>query len=392
MLKKFLKKFIKNNDSKENNNLTEDNIVENDIILEEQEEILENSNVDTDNTPVYEKENIKEEVALDKTVEHTEDVEDANEESQKENNKLSFFSRLKKGLLKTRQGITEKIDTLLKSYKKIDEEFLEELEEILIMSDVGMDTTLKIMDKLREKINDRKISETSEVKEVLKEVMIEFLTTSKDSSLNISPSPAIILVIGVNGVGKTTSIGKIAYNLKSQGKKVLLAAGDTFRAAAIDQLKVWGERIGVNVVHQSEGSDPGAVVFDAIQAAKARKIDVLICDTAGRLHNKKNLMNELSKIFKIIDREYPEAKREVLLVLDATTGQNAIQQAKTFKEAANITGIVLTKLDGTAKGGVILGITSELDVPVKLIGIGEGKEDLQPFEPEEFIEALLSEN
>ncbi|WIF94614.1 signal recognition particle-docking protein FtsY [Caminicella sporogenes] len=392
MLKKFLKKFIKNNDSKENNNLTEDNIVENDIILEEQEEILKNSNVDTDNTPVYEKENIKEEVALDKIVEHTGDVEDANEESQKENNKLSFFSRLKKGLLKTRQGITEKIDTLLKSYKKIDEEFLEELEEILIMSDVGMDTTLKIMDKLREKINDRKISETSEVKEVLKEVMIEFLTTSKDSSLNISPSPAIILVIGVNGVGKTTSIGKIAYNLKSQGKKVLLAAGDTFRAAAIDQLKVWGERIGVNVVHQSEGSDPGAVVFDAIQAAKARKIDVLICDTAGRLHNKKNLMNELSKIFKIIDREYPEAKREVLLVLDATTGQNAIQQAKTFKEAANITGIVLTKLDGTAKGGVILGITSELDVPVKLIGIGEGKEDLQPFEPEEFIEALLSEN
>ncbi|MDK2919299.1 MAG: fused signal recognition particle receptor [Candidatus Petromonas sp.] len=304
----------------------------------------------------------------------------------------SFFNKLKSGLLKTRQGITEKIDSLLKSYGKVDEELLEELEEILIMSDVGMDTTLKIIERLRTEISSRKITDTSEVKSVLKEILKELLQTSKSNDLDISTPPSIILVIGVNGVGKTTSIGKLAHNLRSKGKKVLLAAGDTFRAAAIDQLKIWGDRVGVNVIHHQEGSDPAAIIFDAIQAAKARKIDVLICDTAGRLHNKKNLMNELSKIFKIVDREFSEAKKEVLLVLDATTGQNAIRQAQTFKEVADITGIILTKLDGTAKGGVILGITSELDIPVKLIGIGEGMEDLQPFEPNEFVEALLSEN
>ncbi|WP_432409657.1 signal recognition particle-docking protein FtsY [Wukongibacter sp. M2B1] len=288
--------------------------------------------------------------------------------------------------------MTEKIDTLMKSYTKIDEEFLEELEEILIVSDVGMDTTMKIMDRLRDEIKARKLTETDEVKSVLKEIMEELLTTTKDSSLNISPSPAIVIVIGVNGVGKTTSIGKIGYNIKSKGKKVMLAAGDTFRAAAIDQLKVWGDRVGVNVIHQQEGSDPAAIIYDAIQSAKARKIDVLICDTAGRLHNKKNLMNELGKVFKIVEREYPEAKKEVLLVLDATTGQNAIQQAKTFREVAGITGIVLTKLDGTAKGGVVMGITSELDIPVKYIGVGEGMEDLQPFNAKDFVDALLSEN
>ncbi len=314
-----------------------------------------------------------------------------NEESTIENNS-SFFNKLKLGLSKTKQGISEKIDSLLKTYGKFDEEFLEELEEILITSDIGMDTTLKIIDKLREEVKSRKITETIDVKSVLKDVIENFLTTTDSNKLNIDPSPSVILVIGVNGVGKTTSIGKLAYNLKSQGKKVLLAAGDTFRAAAIDQLKIWGDRTGVNVIHHQEGSDPAAIIFDAIQAAKARKIDVLICDTAGRLHNKKNLMNELSKVFKILDREYPEATREVLLVLDATTGQNALQQAKTFKEVADITGIVLTKLDGTAKGGVILGITSELNIPVKLIGVGEGKEDLQPFNPKDFANALLSDN
>jgi len=315
-----------------------------------------------------------------------------NNENSLDNQEVSFLDKLKNGLFKTRKGITDKIDSLLKSYVKIDEEFIEELEEILITSDIGMETTMNIIERLREELKIRKITDTKEVKNVLKDVLVEFLTTTKSNELNIDPAPAIILIIGVNGVGKTTSIGKLAYNLKKQGKKVLLAAGDTFRAAAIDQLLIWGERTGVNVIHHQEGSDTAAIIFDAIQAAKARKIDVLICDTAGRLHNKKNLMNELSKVFKIIDREYTEAKKEVLLVLDATTGQNAIQQAKTFREIADITGIILTKLDGTAKGGVVLGITSELDIPVKLIGVGEGKEDLQPFLPSTFAQALLSEN
>jgi fused signal recognition particle receptor len=319
-------------------------------------------------------------------------VEDENADLEPEQESGSFFSKLKSGLTKTRKGITEKIDSLMKSYTKVDEEFLEELEEILIVSDVGMTTTMKIIEKLRDEIKTKKISDTEEVKTVLKDILEDLLTTTKDNALDISPSPAIVIVIGVNGVGKTTSIGKIAYNIKASGKKVLMAAGDTFRAAAIDQLKIWGDRVGVNVIHQQEGSDPAAIIYDAIQAAKARKIDVLICDTAGRLHNKKNLMNELGKVFKIIDREYPEARKEVLLVLDATTGQNAIQQAKTFKEVADITGITLTKLDGTAKGGVVLGITSELDIPVKFIGVGEGVRDLQPFNPKDFVKALLSDN
>lgn len=304
----------------------------------------------------------------------------------------SFFDKLKTGLAKTRKDITEKIDSLMKSYGKIDEEFLEELEEILIVADVGMNTTMKIIEKLRAEIKAKKITETEEVRSVLKEILQDLLTTTKDNTLNITPGPAIIIVIGVNGVGKTTSIGKLGYNIKSMGKKVLMAAGDTFRAGAIDQLKIWGERVGVNVIHQQEGSDPAAIIYDSIQSAKARKTDVLICDTAGRLHNKKNLMNELAKVFKIVEREYPQANKEVLLVLDATTGQNAIQQARTFREIADITGIVLTKLDGTAKGGVILGITSELDIPVKFIGVGEGMADLQPFSGKDFVEALLGNN
>jgi len=319
-------------------------------------------------------------------------IEENNEELQSEKKGMNFFSKLKSGLTKTRKGITEKIDSLMKSYTKVDEEFLEELEEILIVSDVGMSTTMKIIERLRDEIKTNKITETKEVKSVLKGILEDLLTTSKDNSLDISPSPAIIVVIGVNGVGKTTSIGKLGYNIKVSGKKVLLAAGDTFRAAAIDQLKVWGDRAGLNVIHQQEGSDPAAIIYDAIQSSKARKIDVLICDTAGRLHNKKNLMNELGKVFKIVEREYPEARKEVLLVLDATTGQNAIRQAETFKEVADITGIILTKLDGTAKGGVVLGITSELDIPVKFIGVGEGISDLQPFNAKDFVEALLSDN
>lgn len=303
---------------------------------------------------------------------------------------FSFFNKLKEGLDKTRKGITDKIDDLFNNYGEIDDALFDELEEILIMADVGMTTTLKLIENLRAELRIRKIKDASEVKTVFKDVVEVMLRENNNEPFHVGDVPTIVMVIGVNGVGKTTSIGKIAHLVKSQGKSVLIAAADTFRAAAIDQLKVWGERVGVHVIHQSEGSDPAAVIFDAIHSAKAKKIDVLICDTAGRLHNKVNLMNELSKVFRIIDREYPTAKREVLLVLDATTGQNAIQQAKVFNEAAQISGIVLTKLDGTAKGGVVMAINSELNIPVKLIGVGEGIDDLQLFDPHDFVEALFS--
>ncbi|MBF4691702.1 signal recognition particle-docking protein FtsY [Fusibacter sp. Q10-2] len=303
---------------------------------------------------------------------------------------MSFFSKLKEGLNKTRKGITDKIDDLFNNYGEIDDELFDELEEILIMADVGMSTSMKLIEKLREELKVRKIKDSSEIKAVFKDVVKMILNENNNVPFAVGDEPTIIMVIGVNGVGKTTSIGKIAHSLKSEGKKVLIAAGDTFRAAAIDQLMIWGERVGVGVIHQSEGSDPAAVIFDAVQAAKARKVDVLICDTAGRLHNKVNLMNELAKVFRVIEREYPEAKKEVLLVLDATTGQNAVQQAKVFNEAAEISGIVLTKLDGTAKGGVVLAINSELNIPVKLIGVGEGIEDLQRFDAHDFVEALLN--
>jgi fused signal recognition particle receptor len=250
---------------------------------------------------------------------------------------------------------------------------------------------MDIIGKLRSQSKERKITEAENLRGLLKEILADTLDLNKSHELNVQPLPAIILVVGVNGVGKTTSIGKIAHRLKNQGKKVLLAAGDTFRAAAIDQLEIWGSRVGVDVIKHQEGSDPAAVVFDAIQAAKARKIDVLICDTAGRLHNKTNLMNELGKVRKVVEREYGDASKEILLVLDATTGQNAIQQAKIFKEAVDVSGIVLTKLDGTAKGGVVLGISSELDIPVKLIGVGEAMNDLQEFNPNDFVNALFGD-
>lgn len=310
------------------------------------------------------------------------------EEPQK---KVNLFERLKQGLTKAKQGITDKIDDVLKSYTKVDEELLEELEEILITADVGVNTTMDIIDKLRDKIKENKITEPSGVKAELKNIIEEILT-NENSTLNVEKSPTIILMVGVNGVGKTTTIGKLANRYKQEGKKILLAAGDTFRAAAIEQLEVWAGRSNVDIIKHQEGADPGAVVFDAIKAAKARKVDLLICDTAGRLHNKANLMNELGKVFKIVDREFPEANKEVLLVVDATTGQNAVVQAKTFKDVADITGIVLTKLDGTAKGGVVLAVKSEVDVPVKLIGVGEKVEDLQDFDAKAFSEALLGSN
>ena len=321
-----------------------------------------------------------------------EDVKEENievvEEPQK---KVNLFERLKQGLTKAKQGITDKIDDVLKSYTKVDEELLEELEEILITADVGVNTTMDIIDKLRDKIKENKITEPAGVKAELKNIIEEILT-NENSTLNVEKSPTIILMVGVNGVGKTTTIGKLANRYKQEGKKVLLAAGDTFRAAAIEQLEVWAGRSNVDIIKHQEGADPGAVVFDAIKAAKARKVDLLICDTAGRLHNKANLMNELGKVFKIVDREFPEANKEVLLVVDATTGQNAVVQAKTFKEVADITGIVLTKLDGTAKGGVVLAVKSEVDVPVKLIGVGEKVEDLQDFDAKAFSEALFGSN
>lgn len=311
------------------------------------------------------------------------------EASEQPEKKVSFFERLKSGLTKTTKAFTDKIDNLFNQYDKIDEDLYEELEEILITADIGMNTTMLIVERLKAELVKRKISEPALVKPVLKDVIAELLNEKNNPRLNIDKSPSILFVIGVNGAGKTTTIGKVARSLKAQNKEVILAAADTFRAAAIDQLKVWGERAGVPVISQLEGSDPAAVVFDSIKAAKARKADVLIIDTAGRLHNKVNLMNELTKIFKVIEREFPEAEKEVLLVLDATTGQNGLQQAKLFKEAANITGIVLTKLDGTAKGGIVLAINQELNIPIKLIGVGEGINDLQVFNAKAFADALI---
>ena len=299
-----------------------------------------------------------------------------------------LFNKLKDGLSKTRDGLTDKINEVLKLAITIDDDLYDELEEVLIMADIGMDTTVEIIDRLKSKIRKEKINEVEMVypalKEVIKDMLLEGCEEEEDNE-----KKKVLLVIGVNGVGKTTSIGKLAAKNKEEGKKVLLAAADTFRAAAIDQLEVWSQRANVDLVKHEEGSDPAAVVFDAIQAAKARNADILICDTAGRLHNKKNLMNELSKINRIIDREFSEAKKETLLVLDGTTGQNAIIQAKQFMEACPIDGIILTKLDGTAKGGVVISIKQTLNIPVKYIGVGEGIDDLQEFDAESFAEALF---
>ena len=303
--------------------------------------------------------------------------------------KLGFFAKIKSGLSKTRDNILSSVDNVLKSFVKIDEDLFEELEEALIMADIGVETSLYIIEKLREKVKDERVTDPSEVKGLLVNVISEILEKD-DEPLNM-PSPTVILVIGVNGVGKTTTIGKLAHNYLTEGKTVLLAAADTFRAAAIDQLQIWGDRNNCEVIKHQENSDPAAVVFDAVNAAKARKTDILICDTAGRLHNKKNLMEELRKIAKVIDREYPEAHTEVFLVLDATTGQNAIQQAKLFKEVANITGLVLTKLDGTAKGGIVLAIKHDMNIPVRYIGVGEQINDLQPFNSKDFSKALFDE-
>ncbi len=300
---------------------------------------------------------------------------------------MGLFAKIKEGLKKTRDSVVGQIDSMLKSFTKIDEELFEELEELLVMGDVGINTSQKICEELRKKVKKEGVTNPKDVHRLLEEIVAEMLDGGQE--LNINTKPSVILVIGVNGVGKTTTIGKLANQLRQDGKKVLLSAADTFRAAAIEQLEIWADRSGCNIVKQNEGSDPAAVVFDSIRAAKARNADVIIVDTAGRLHNKKHLMDELAKISRIIDRELPDADKEILLVLDATTGQNAVNQAREFKNAAGITGIVLTKLDGTAKGGVVLSIREDLDVPVKYIGVGEKIDDLQPFVPKEFAKALF---
>ncbi|MDY5626277.1 MAG: signal recognition particle-docking protein FtsY [Clostridia bacterium] len=299
-----------------------------------------------------------------------------------------FKEKLKKGLEKTKNSFGDKLDSVLKVFKKIDDDLYDELEEALIMADVGVETAMFIIDELKKKVKEQHLTEADEVKNAIKEIVVDILSEN-DSEVHLSGSPAVIMVIGVNGVGKTTSIGKMASLFKSEGKKVILGAGDTFRAAAVDQLQVWADRVGVDIIRHQEGADPGAVMYDSISAAKARGADVLIFDTAGRLHNKKNLMDELKKIYKIIDRELPDSSKEVLLVLDATTGQNALSQAKLFGEAADITGIILTKLDGTAKGGIVIAIGHEQKIGVKFIGVGEKDNDLQKFCAEDFAEALF---
>ena len=300
---------------------------------------------------------------------------------------MGFFNKIAQGLKKTRDSMMGKVDALLNSFTKIDEDFFEELEENIIMADVGAVTAARICDRLRKKVKEEGLASPDQVRSGLKQIISQML--EGPSELDLSTKPSVILVIGVNGVGKTTTIGKLANNLRQQGKKVLLAAADTFRAAAIDQLQIWADRAQVDLVRHEEGSDPAAVVFDAINAGTARGCDVVICDTAGRLHNKKNLMDELSKIARVIEREAPGCAKEVLLVLDATTGQNALNQAKLFREAAGLTGLVLTKLDGTARGGVVIGIREELDIPIKYIGVGEQIDDLRPFDPVEFANALF---
>ncbi|WP_047981298.1 signal recognition particle-docking protein FtsY [Ornithinibacillus contaminans] len=313
----------------------------------------------------------------------------------KQDNQEEVSTKYKEGMEKTRQSFSGKINDLIARYRKVDEDFFEELEELLITADVGVMTVMDLIDELKFEVQRRKISDTNEVRDVISEKLVDIYYGDDDAEIETlqlnKDGLSILLVVGVNGVGKTTSIGKLAHQLKAEGKHVMLAAGDTFRAGAIEQLEVWGERAGVEVIKQNAGSDPAAVIFDAIKAAKSREVDVLICDTAGRLQNKVNLMNELTKVKRVIEREVPGAPHEVLLVLDATTGQNALVQAKTFSEATNVSGIILTKLDGTAKGGIVLAIRNELKIPVKYVGLGEKAEDLQKFDPNAFVYGLFAD-
>lgn len=399
------------NNKEENEQIPEENSKVNEEIFSEANTLLdEEKNLDL-TEEIDNKENIEEDrlektsnnsVEVKEEIEENFNTEEIKEEIEAENSseldndeapnedkgKVNFFKKLMSGLDKTRKEVGIKINTVMGNYVKIDDDMLEDLEDILISADVGMDTTMKLIDNLRETIIKEKINDPSKVKDILKSETKKLMNEELNKGIS-DISPSIILVVGVNGVGKTTTIGKLAKRYKDEGKSVLIAAADTFRAAAIDQLKEWGSRVNVDVISHSEGQDPAAVVFDAITAAKSRNADILIVDTAGRLHNKANLMKELEKINRIIDKKYPEAYRETLLVLDATTGQNAMNQAKTFKEAVNITGIALTKLDGTAKGGVVIALQSELQIPIKLVGVGEGIYDLQDFNLDNFLQGIF---
>lgn len=393
----FFDKFKKKNRQEE----SEDELLSQQNTAE-QEELAETSDVAvagiSGEQPEEQPQNAEELTAEAETEEVTEGAEEAEspediseqedgEEPEQSAKKPGFFEKLKNGLKKTKEGFMSKVELLMNSFTKIDEDFFEELEETLILSDIGAETSMEICDRLRAAVKRTGATDPADVKKLLREIIAEMLTG--ENELKLETKPSVIMVIGVNGAGKTTTIGKLAANLKAQGKKVLVAAADTFRAAAIDQLNVWTDRAGVDIIKHTEGSDPAAVVFDALTAAKARNVDVVLCDTAGRLHNKKNLMEELKKIARVIDRELPGASVETLLVLDATTGQNAVNQAKLFSESAEITGIVLTKLDGTAKGGIIIPIKNELGIPVKLVGVGEKIDDLQPFVPADYVQALF---
>lgn len=369
----------------------------------------ENENRAADETcadePIYEEavkeESIddQEETADESEVETTEKAEETEEETEsaateslaeKPSEKKGFFARLISGLEKTRKSFNDKIDSVLKMFTKIDEDLFEELEEALILADVGVETSTYIVGRLRESVKENHIKEPSEVKAEIERIISDILSAN-DTTMRLDTTPSVIMVIGVNGVGKTTSIGKMAARYKAQGKKVILGAADTFRAAAIDQLQIWADRSGIDIVRHREGADPAAVVFDTITAAKARGADIIILDTAGRLHNKKNLMDELNKIFRVMERELPGCSKETLLVLDATTGQNAVSQVKLFRESADISGIILTKLDGSARGGIVLAIAHEEGIPVKLVGVGEGIDDLQTFDSDDFANALFAE-
>ncbi|MBS5966503.1 MAG: signal recognition particle-docking protein FtsY [Finegoldia magna] len=378
MLNKFFDKFKSKKDDEEIKNTEED------LQQEELENSQSNENIEK-----------SEEVVEDKNEDSETDSEKYPEESEeinedKEENKEGFFEKLKNSLLKTRDNISNKIDQVLANYRTVDEELFEEIEETLISADIGVETTLKIVGQLRDKVKLNNIQDPSKIKNVLADILKENIINDKiDNNLNVDDK-TIILVVGVNGVGKTTTIGKLAMKFKKDGKKVLMVAADTFRAAAIEQLTEWANRAKVDIISHKEGSDPASVVYDGVSAMKSRNADILICDTAGRLHNKKNLMNELNKIKRVIEKEYPEAKKEILLIVDGTTGQNAIIQAKEFMNATDLTGAIITKLDGTAKGGMIFPLEMELGIPVKFIGIGEQVNDLVKFEPEKFIEAIIN--
>lgn len=384
MLNKFFDKFKSKKDDEETKN-TEEDLQQEELEISQSNENIEISEEVNDAEKVVEEKNEKSETDNEKYQEQSEEfIED------KEENKEGFFEKLKNSLLKTRDNISNKIDQVLANYRTVDEELFEEIEETLISADIGVETTLKIVAQLRDKVKLNNIQDPSEIKNVLADILKENIINDKiDNNLNVDDK-TIILVVGVNGVGKTTTIGKLAMKFKKDGKKVLMVAADTFRAAAIEQLTEWANRAKVDIIRHKEGSDPASVVFDGVSAMKSRDADILICDTAGRLHNKKNLMNELNKIKRVIEKEYPEAKKEILLIVDGTTGQNAIIQAKEFMNATDLTGAIITKLDGTAKGGMIFPLEMELGIPVKFIGIGEQVNDLVKFEPEKFIEAIIN--